>query len=74
VEMIQKQFWEILHKEGLKRIDAEDKLFDPELHEPLLQEESDKKPNTVVEVLEPGYTYNDKVIRHAKVKIAKERK
>ncbi len=73
IDMIHNQLLDVLEKEGLKRIDAEAKPFDPELHEPLLQEESDEKPNTVLEVLQPGYTLNDKVIQHARVKISKEK-
>ena len=71
IEMVQKQLWSILHKEGIKKIDAKGKNFNPELHEPLLQEESDKKPNTVLEELQPGYVLKNRVLRHAKVKIAK---
>jgi len=73
VEMINKQLWDVLHKEGLKKIEAKGKPFNPELHEPLLQEESDEKPNTVLEVLEPGYIYNEKIIRHVRVKLSKEK-
>lgn len=73
VEMINNQLWDVLHKEGLKKIDAKGKPFNPELHEPLLQEESDEKPNTVIEVLEPGYIYHEKIIRHARVKLSKEK-
>lgn len=73
VEMINNQLWDVLHKEGLKKIDAKGKPFNPELHEPLLQEESNEKPNTVLEVLEPGYIYHEKIIRHARVKLSKEK-
>jgi len=72
-EMVYSEIFEVLEKQGLKRINAKGKLFNPEIHEPLLQEESDEPPNTVLEVLQQGYTLNDKVIRHSRVKIAKAR-
>ncbi|MCB9359388.1 nucleotide exchange factor GrpE [Candidatus Woesearchaeota archaeon] len=72
MEMVYAQLWDALKKEGLEQIESLDKPFDPELHQPLLQEESDKPANTVIEVLEQGYKMNGRVIRHARVKLAKE--
>jgi molecular chaperone GrpE len=73
IMMVYSQIWEVLKAEGLERIEAKGKMFDPELHSPLLQEESDEKPNTVLEELKPGYMFKCKVIRHTMVKLAKER-
>ena len=69
IEMIYAQLIDILEKEGLKEIEC--KTFDPNIHEALLSEESDKPENTILEVLQKGYMFNDKVIRVAKVKVAK---
>jgi molecular chaperone GrpE len=72
IKMIYKQFKDILEKEGLQEIDCLDKPFDPNLHEGIMQvEEPDKPENTVVEVLQKGYTFKDKVIRPAMVKVNK---
>jgi len=38
-----------------------------------MQEESDKKVNTVLEEFQKGYFLKDKVLRHTKVKVAKPR-
>jgi molecular chaperone GrpE len=73
IKMVHDQIWKELNSAGVKRINAEDTPFNPELHEPLLQEESDKPANTVLQVLEAGYTLNGKVLRHARVKISKEK-
>jgi molecular chaperone GrpE len=73
VEIIYDKFQSVLKKQGLEIIDAEGKPFNPELHEPLLQEESDKEPNTIIEVLQNGYKLNDKVLRHSRVKISKQK-
>lgn len=71
VELIYAQLWDMLEKEGVERIEAENKPFNPELHEALLSEQSDKEENTVLEELQKGYTMNGRVIRPTKVKVAK---
>ena len=71
IDMVYTQLRDVLAKEGLVEIEATGKQFDPELHEPLLQEASDHPANTVIEVLQPGYKLHDRVIRHARVKLSK---
>lgn len=73
VEMIYAQLIDLLRKEGVEQIDAIGKDFSPYEHEALMQEESEKKPGTVIEVFQKGYIFKDRVLRHAKVKIAKEK-
>ena len=74
IELIYSQLYELLEKEGLKPINAENNKFDPYLHEALIQEESDKEENTVIEELQKGYLFKGNVLRHSKVKIAKNAK
>ena len=69
VEMIYGQFMGLLEEEGVLPINS--KKFDSNLHEVLLTEKSDKEDYTILEELTKGYTMHGKVIRHAKVKIAK---
>jgi molecular chaperone GrpE len=71
VEMIYSQLFQALENEGVKMIDAMNQEFNPELHEVLLTEESEKPEGTILEELQKGYKLNDRVIRHTKVKIAK---
>ncbi len=53
-------------------MDILNKPFDPNTMEAVLMEEApDVEPNTVVDVLQKGYTYKGKVIRHAMVKVSK---
>ncbi|MFT4343138.1 MAG: nucleotide exchange factor GrpE [Candidatus Woesearchaeota archaeon] len=73
VAMLYEQLWSILKNEGVRIINEVGVTFNPELHEPLFQEESDGKPNVVLEVLQPGYMLHERVIRHARVKISKEK-
>ncbi|MCK5321250.1 nucleotide exchange factor GrpE [Candidatus Pacearchaeota archaeon] len=69
INMIYSEFYDILENEGLKPIKAEGK-FDPRIHEALIQEEGEEDEKIIEELLK-GYTLNDKVIRHSKVKITK---
>ena len=70
-EMIYKKMKEILLKEGLKLIEAQGKQFDPHLHEALFFEERDDLPEyTILEVIQQGYQYEDKVLRPTKVKVS----
>jgi len=71
IELIYAQFYELMEKQGLKKISCEGK-FDPYRHEVLLAEKSDKESGTILEELQSGYMLGTKILRHAKVKIAKK--
>lgn len=72
VEMILAHLYEMLKEYGVKPIEAEGKLFDPNYHEALMQIEDKEKPeHTIVEELQKGYMFNDRVIRTSKVKVSK---
>ena len=67
-EMIRQQFLEKLEKAGMKEISAEGESFDPTRHEAVMAVENGDQPaDTVVNVVEKGYTLNEKVLRAAKV-------
>ncbi len=70
VKMIQKQFLDALAAIGVLPMDAAGKPFDPEKHNAVMTEESDQEENTVLEELMKGYVYQDKVVRHAMVKVS----
>lgn len=72
VEMTFSQLLEMLKKYGLAKLDAKGKQFDPNTMEALMQQEdTGLQEGAVVEVLQKGYTLNNKVIRTAKVKVSK---
>jgi len=72
VEMIYSELYTILEDEGLKKIEALNKKFDPYVHEALLAEKKKgKEPNIVIEELQKGYKLNDKILRNSKVKVSK---
>ncbi|MEO5584129.1 MAG: nucleotide exchange factor GrpE [Flavobacteriales bacterium] len=68
-ELIHQKFANILLAHGLKPMHAKGEPFDPELQEAISQLPSpdNKMKGKVLEVVENGYTLNDKVLRHAKV-------
>lgn len=73
IEMIYKQLFDFLGKIGVTEIEAKDKPFDPNLHDAVQQEVTDKYPDlTVLEVFQKGYLLHDKVIRPAMVKVSKK--
>jgi molecular chaperone GrpE len=73
VEMILAHLYEMLKEQGVKPIEANGKIFDPNYHEALMQVETKDVPeHTVVEELQKGYLLNDRLIRTAKVKVAKK--
>jgi molecular chaperone GrpE len=62
------KFNKVLENQGVKRIEAKGTKFDVALHEALMQQNVEgAEPHTVLDVIEQGYIYKDKVIRHAKV-------
>lgn len=73
VELVHKQFRDVLDKFGVKTFAAAGEPFDPARHDALMQVETDELPeNKVVAVLQDGYLYYDKVLRHAKVSVSKK--
>jgi molecular chaperone GrpE len=68
VAMVMTQFLELLKRNGITRIDAEGKPFDPNLHQAVMQKPTnDVAANTVVQVIEHGFMNQDRVLRPAKV-------
>jgi len=77
VELVYAKLKDILRQEGLERIDAEGKPFDPTMHEALMESHPDDgvpagDEPVVVDVLRPGYTLRGQVIRPAGVKVARQ--
>lgn len=73
VEMILKQMHQVLEKNGVKKIECLGKPFNPLEQEAIAHVETDKYPeNTVVEEVQKGYLIEDRLIRPAVVKVAKQ--
>lgn len=72
LDMISKEFAKMLKEEGVEEIQCE--KFDPNMCEALDYVESDEEDGKVLEVYQKGYKMNGKLIRTAKVKVAKNDK
>jgi molecular chaperone GrpE len=72
IKLIHKELITRLEKQGLKRIHTEGKRFDIKFHEAVMTVKTKKEDNLIIEEVEPGYTFKDKVIRHAKVIVNKK--
>lgn len=73
-EMIFSKLTDILKKRGLKEIKALDEQFDPMYHEAVMQKEvDDRDDDVVIEEVQKGYFLNDRVLRPAKVIVAKRK-
>ena len=68
---IKNQILEFLKNQKVEQIDCLDKDFDPNFHEAVEMIESDSKSGIIIEEIKKGYILNGKVIRPARVKIAK---
>jgi molecular chaperone GrpE len=71
VELVYAKLRDALRAEGLERMEAEGKPFDPEQHEALMQIGEGEGELTVADVLRPGYTLKGRVIRPAGVRVHK---
>jgi molecular chaperone GrpE len=72
VEMVLGALREVLEGEGLVKIEAEGKPFDPERHEAVIAvEQEGAEPGMVVDIVRAGYELGGKVLRPAMVKVAK---
>ena len=71
VELVLKQFEEIMASLGVEEIAAEGQEFDPNLHNAVMHvEDENLGENMVAEVFSKGYRIGDRVIRHCVVKVA----
>ena len=63
---------QILNRHGVKEVEALGQPFDPRKHEAVMETEgTDEPPGSVVKVLEDGYTLHDRLLRPARVVVAK---
>ena len=71
VEMTLKKFLDTLAKEGLSRIDAAGKKFDPNLHEATeIVPTKETEEGTIISEIRAGYMLKDKVLRPSMVRVA----
>jgi molecular chaperone GrpE len=66
-----KQLHKAFEKAGIKIIDPAGQSFDPEWHEAMLAQDSQEPPNTVLSVIQKGYSLNGRLLRPARVIVSK---
>jgi molecular chaperone GrpE len=72
VELIERDLLKALEKHGVRRIEPLGQKFDPNLHQAMYEVPDDSVPaGTVVQVLQPGFTIGDRILRPAMVGVAK---
>lgn len=72
VELTYRQFMGVLEKFGVREINPVGEPFDPDWHEAVsAQPSEDAEPDTVVAVMQKGYAINDRLVRPARVIVAK---
>lgn len=70
-DLVHKQTIDALKKLGLEEIETEGKEFDPNFHDAVMQTATSEHPeNTIVNELQKGYKFKDKVLRPALVNVA----
>ncbi len=72
VSMTEREFVNVLERNGVKRIDPEGQPFNPHQHQAMIEvEQPEVAAGTVVQVYAPGYILEDRVLRPAMVVVAK---
>lgn len=72
VELTDRQLQSMLEKHGIKQVSPMDQPFDPNLHQAMFEvPNTGKASGTVVQVLQPGYVINGRLLRPALVGVAK---
>lgn len=72
IELIYRKFQTILENEGVKPLGLAGEEFDPNLHEAISSEENDHfQSGQIIEVLQPGYMLGERVLRPARVRVAR---
>jgi molecular chaperone GrpE len=73
VRLVQKMLADALAKHGIVGFSAVGQPFDPNLHEALMQEESDRPAGTVISEMARGYKLHERLVRPAAVVVARPR-
>ena len=72
VSMTEREFLNVLERNGVKRLDPVGQRFNPHQHQAMVEiDQPDVTPGTIVQVYQPGYTLGERVLRPAMVVVAK---
>ena len=72
VELTERELVKVMEKHGVKKLEPRDQKFDPNLHQAMFEIPDESVPaGTVVQVMQPGYTIGERVLRPALVGVSK---
>jgi len=72
IDLIHRKMIAAFEADGVKIIETEGKFFDPNLHEAISHEDSpDHESGQIIDVVQPGYSLGERVIRPARVRVAR---
>src|SRR4051795_4080053 len=72
VELTERELIKVMEKHGIKRLEPQGQKFDPNLHQAMLEIPDASVPaGTVVQIMQPGYTLGERVLRPAMVAVSK---
>lgn len=72
VQATERELMRVLESNGIRKIEPLDQIFDPNLHEVMFESPvPGKAPGTVIQILEAGYMIHDRLLRPARVGVAK---
>lgn len=74
VQGVAKQFEQCFKQLGLERIKTVGEHFNPHLHEAVHMDDTGGEHEIIIEEIQPGYKLGNEIIRHAMVKVIKEKK
>jgi len=73
IKLVYEKLLKLLNEQGVKKMQTKGEPFNVDFHDALMQrKDTSVPPHTVLEEVEAGYLYRDKVIRHAKVIVSEE--
>jgi molecular chaperone GrpE len=72
IELVYRKLVSILESEGVTTMQIDGQMFDPNLHEAIISEDSDQhESGQIIDALQQGYLLGEKVLRPARVRVAK---
>ena len=74
IRIIEKDLITIFEKNNIKKIIAENKKFDPNLHQAMTEiEDENKEPGTIIQEIQSGYMLGERLLRPSLVGVAKKK-
>tara|TARA_B110000967_G_C18798701_1_gene517253 strand:- start:282 stop:923 length:642 start_codon:yes stop_codon:yes gene_type:complete len=74
IDIIENDLTSIFEKNKIKKINSVNEKFDPNLHQAMLEiEDENVDPGTIVQEIQPGYMYNERLLRPSFVGVAKKK-